>query len=60
MAKNHKTLASTCPVSFTSMALRELKRLALTEHAPLRLGVKRGGCAGMEYILNFEAQTEEF
>ena len=59
MEKNLKTLASSCPVSFTPMALKELKRLASDEDAPLRIGVKRGGCAGMEYILNFEAQTQE-
>ena len=59
MAKNLKTLASACPVSFTPMALKELKRLASDENAPLRIGVKRGGCAGMEYILNFEAMNED-
>ncbi len=58
MAKNLKTLASSCPVSFTPTALKELKRLASDENAPLRIGVKRGGCAGMEYILNFEAMNE--
>lgn len=58
MAKNLKTLASACPISFTPMALKELNRLALDENAPLRVGVKRGGCAGMEYILNFEAEAE--
>lgn len=41
------------------MALKELKRLASDENAPLRIGVKRGGCAGMEYILNFEAMNED-
>ena len=59
MAKNLKTLTSACPVSFTPMALKELKRLASDENAPLRIGVKRGGCAGMEYILNFEAMNED-
>ena len=41
------------------MALKELKRLASDENAPLRIGVKRGGCAGMEYILNFEPNEDD-
>jgi iron-sulfur cluster assembly protein len=47
------------PVSLTEGATQELKNIWKNENLPtdyaLRIGVKGGGCAGMEYILGFDA-----
>jgi iron-sulfur cluster assembly protein len=47
------------PVSLTQGATAELKNIWHNENLPadyaLRIGVKGGGCAGMEYILGFDA-----
>lgn len=48
-------------VTLTPNALKEAKRL-LTEkqekNLGLRVGVKGGGCSGLSYSLNFDAQHE--
>src|SRR6185295_15322147 len=48
------------PVSFTESAVREIQRLLIAENVAhdhaLRVGVKGGGCAGMTYVLGFEAK----
>lgn len=57
------TINATLPVTFTEGAIAELHRLlqqdSNTEGKKLRIGVKGGGCSGMTYILNFEAQQPE-
>ena len=48
-------------ISLTPQAIKEVKRL-LTEQTRqdlgLRVGVKGGGCSGLSYSLNFDAQHE--
>lgn len=57
-----ETTTVTSPVSFTTGAVKEIKRLMSapdfdsTQH--LRVGVKGGGCSGMSYILGFDAKME--
>lgn len=53
------TIATT-PVTFTSGAIQELKRLMETEAQKpfLRVGVKGGGCSGMTYVLEFDDRQE--
>ena len=54
---------TTSPVSFTTSALVEIKRLLNEEGRDtnkfLRVGVKGGGCTGMTYVLAFENRTEK-
>ncbi len=51
------------PVTFTSAAVEELKRLmkddGFNESKKLRVGVKGGGCSGMTYVLEFALPTEK-
>ena len=44
------------PVTFSENALKEILRIKVQEknEAPLRIGVKTGGCSGFEYILDFQ------
>ncbi len=46
------------PVTFTSSAISEIKRLMTEEgfdtQKKLRVGVKGGGCSGMTYIMEFD------
>jgi len=55
-------IASTAPVTLTTGAVAELKKLIdqqeLTEEYGLRLGVEGGGCSGMNYILGFDQKKE--
>jgi iron-sulfur cluster assembly protein len=48
------------PIKFTPSAIQEIKRLLETDAKAagktLRVGVKGGGCSGMTYILDFDAQ----
>jgi iron-sulfur cluster assembly protein len=45
------------PVSLTPAAVSQISRLMAKDGAfGLRLGVKKGGCAGMEYTLEFAAE----
>ena len=41
-------------VTMTPAAVRQIARLMKKDgHAGLRIGVKKGGCAGMEYTMDF-------
>jgi iron-sulfur cluster assembly protein len=47
-------------ITVTPAALEEVKRLIAKEQKPnpaLRVGVKGGGCSGMEYVLGIEDAT---
>jgi iron-sulfur cluster assembly protein len=45
-------------VTLTPRAVKEINRLMTKDqHAGLRLGVKKGGCAGMEYTLEYAADV---
>jgi iron-sulfur cluster assembly protein len=44
-------------VTLTPAAIRQIARLMAREDSQgLRIGVKKGGCAGMEYTMEFAAQ----
>ncbi len=49
------------PVSFTKTALREIKHIIASKNIPaeygLRVGVKGGGCAGIEYVIGFDKKN---
>lgn len=51
------------PVSFTEGAIKEIKRLmdepGFEQGRLLRVGVKGGGCAGMTYVLGFDAKEDD-
>ncbi|MFY7899369.1 MAG: HesB/IscA family protein [Chitinophagaceae bacterium] len=51
------------PVSFTSSAIAEVKRLMnepdFDATQKLRVGVKGGGCSGLTYVLGFDEQAAE-
>lgn len=48
------------PVTFTERAIQEIKHIIEAKNIPamygLRVGVKGGGCAGVEYIIGFDKQ----
>lgn len=45
-------------VTLTPAAIRQISRLMARDNAKgLRLGVKKGGCAGMEYTLDYVAEV---
>ena len=45
------------PVTLTPAAVRQIARLMARDGAQgLRIGVKKGGCAGMEYTMEFAAE----
>ncbi|SIS74507.1 HesB/IscA family protein [Phaeovulum vinaykumarii] len=47
------------PVTLTPAAAAEIRRLMERENAhALRLGLKKGGCAGMEYTLEVVTEAE--
>lgn len=56
-------IAIPVPVSFTSNAITEIKRLMTADGFDkaqvLRVGVKGGGCSGMTYILGFDTPTDK-
>jgi len=56
-------IAVNAPVSFTTNAITEIKRLmdadGFNAAEVLRVGVKGGGCSGMTYILGFDAPNEK-
>ncbi|CAL1517311.1 iron-sulfur cluster assembly accessory protein [Chitinophaga sp. MM2321] len=49
------------PVQLTANAVAELTKLlqGTTEAPYLRVGVKGGGCAGVAYMLGFDARMED-
>jgi len=55
--------ATVAPVSFTSSAVEEIKRLMnaddFDKNNLLRVGVKGGGCSGMTYVLGFDMPSEK-
>jgi iron-sulfur cluster assembly protein len=51
--KNHETF----PISITDKAIAQIKRLIAKDGRQdvfLRLGVKGGGCSGMEYVMKLD------
>lgn len=57
-----ETITTAAPVTFTTGAVKEIKRLMEapdfnTAHL-LRVGVKGGGCSGLSYVLGFDEPTE--
>lgn len=58
-----ETLTTIAPVTFTSSAINEIKRLmnepAFDQAKFLRVGVKGGGCSGMTYVLGFDDRSEK-
>jgi iron-sulfur cluster assembly protein len=52
----------TAPVSFTSHAIEEIRRLmsedGFDSSQVLRVGVKGGGCSGLSYVLGFDQKEE--
>ncbi len=61
MSDNKNVITS--PISLTSGAIEQLKRLMVEKEVPeghsLRVGVKGGGCAGFSYILGFDLAKED-
>lgn len=57
-----ENIATAAPVTLTTGAIKELKKLIdqqeLTQEYGLRLGVEGGGCSGMNYILGFDQKKE--
>jgi len=50
------------PVTLTDAAVARIRKLmaeAEGETAGLRIGVKKGGCAGMEYTMEFAGEAQE-
>ena len=46
------------PVTLTPAAVRQIRRLMEKDgHKGLRIGVKKGGCAGMEYTMDYAAEV---
>ena len=46
-------------VTITPAAVRQITKLmARNGHEGLRIGVKKGGCAGMEYTMDFADNVE--
>ncbi|MEK7257765.1 MAG: iron-sulfur cluster assembly accessory protein [Bacteroidota bacterium] len=56
------TSAAIQPISLTSGAVNQLKRIQQEQNIPddhgLRVGVKGGGCSGFSYLLGFDKQTD--
>jgi iron-sulfur cluster assembly protein len=47
------------PVSITPAAVRQIVKLMARDQATgLRIGVKKGGCAGMEYTMEYVAEAD--
>ena len=49
------------PVTLTDAAVAQLTKLMNRPDAPvhgLRIGVKKGGCAGMEYTMDYAAEAQ--
>ena len=51
------------PVSFTSTALAQVKKIIQVKNIPadygLRVGVSGAGCAGVSYLLGFDKKKEK-
>ena len=47
------------PVTLTQAAATQIAKLMAKDgHQGLRIGVKKGGCAGMEYTMEYAAQVD--
>lgn len=47
-------------VTLTPRAVKQITKLMDTDgHAGLRIGVKKGGCAGMEYTMEYAAEVTQ-
>ncbi|MDV4143973.1 MULTISPECIES: HesB/IscA family protein [Shimia] len=47
------------PVTITPAAVTQITRLMQKDgHAGLRIGVKKGGCAGMEYTMEYVSEPD--
>ena len=48
------------PVTLTAPAIRQISKLmAKGDHKGLRIGIKKGGCAGMEYTMDYVNEIEQ-
>ena len=48
------------PITVTPAAAKQIVRLMAKQDATgLRIGVKKGGCAGMEYTMDYVAEAEK-
>ena len=48
------------PVTLTPAAIRQIERLMADGHVKgLRIGIKKGGCAGMEYTMEHASEIGE-
>jgi iron-sulfur cluster assembly protein len=57
LQKNNFMDTSTFPIQVTDSALAHVKRLVTKDGRPnvfLRLGVKGGGCSGLEYVMKLD------
>ncbi|MFZ8959740.1 MAG: HesB/IscA family protein, partial [Paracoccaceae bacterium] len=46
-------------VTLTPAAIGQIKKLMTRDgHQGLRIGVKKGGCAGMEYTMDYAAEID--
>ncbi len=56
------TQTLTTPVRLTDRAAEEIRKIMTTKAIPegfgLRVGVRGGGCSGMQYILGFDKKRE--
>ncbi|MEZ5762270.1 MAG: iron-sulfur cluster assembly accessory protein [Paracoccaceae bacterium] len=51
-------IPGTPPVTLTPRAIAQIARLMARDNAHgLKIGVKKGGCAGMEYTMEFAAEA---
>ncbi len=47
------------PVTITDAAIRHIRKLMEKDgHQGLRIGVKKGGCAGMEYTMDYASEID--
>lgn len=47
------------PVTMTDTAVRQISKLmAAKGHFGLRIGLKKGGCAGMEYVMDYVDEAD--
>jgi iron-sulfur cluster assembly protein len=53
-------LPGTTPITITPKAVKQIKYLAKNDkNFALRIGLKKGGCAGMEYTMDFVQSVNE-
>ena len=48
------------PISLTNKAIQKIKQLTINSNKfALRLDLKKGGCAGMEYFMEYVDKVEQ-